>query len=156
MRVLHSLDTCLILHASLSNLICLENALTYMKNIACTIGVKPSPTRPAKTSARSSKLRPVRRRPDPEPSIGWTFLTNHAHAVITLLREPDILVRELAVEVGITERAILRILSELELGGIISKTREGRRNHYTVNLNVPLRHPLEAHCSLRDLVKGLR
>ena len=128
-----------------------------MKAIACTIGVKSASSRSSKKSARIVKKRaPLRRRPEPEPSIGWTFLTNHAHAVITLLREPDIRVRELAIEVGITERAILRILGELEHGGVVSKTREGRRNHYTVNLDAPLRHPLEAHCSLRDLVKGLQ
>lgn len=109
-----------------------------------------------KTTTPSTKGAPLRRRPDPEPSVGWTFLTNHTHAIVTLLREPDIRVRELAVEVGITERAIIRILSELEQGGVITKTREGRRNHYEVNLESPLRHPLEAHCSLRELVKNLQ
>ena len=98
----------------------------------------------------------LRRRPDPSPAIGWTYFTNHTHAIITLLREPDIRVRELALEVGITERAILRILGELEADGVVIKTRDGRRNHYEINLSAPLRHPLEAHCSLRDLVKNLK
>ena len=113
-------------------------------------------SRSVNKSKRVAKDQPARRRPDPGPAIGWTYLTNHTHTIITLLREPDILVRELAIEVGITERAILRILGELEQEGVITKTREGRRNHYEVNLDAPLRHPLEAHCTLRDLVRGLR
>lgn len=128
-----------------------------MKNIACTEGVKAAPARPVKKKTRRvAKKAPLRRRPEPEPSVGWTYLTNHTHTIITLLREPDIRVRELAIEVGITERAILRILGELEKSGVITKTREGRRNRYSVNLDAPLRHPLEAHCSLRELVRHLR
>ena len=115
-----------------------------------------SKSRPAAESKAKLKRAPLRRRPDPEPSVGWTYLTNHTHAIITLLREPDILVRELAIEVGITERAILRILGELQADGVVIKTRDGRRNHYEVNLDSPLRHPLEAHCSLRELVKNLK
>lgn len=113
---------------------------------------------PAKKTVvnRAPRKVPLRRRPDPEPAVGWTYLTNHAHTIITLLREPDIRVRELALEVGITERAVLRILGELESDGVVVKTREGRRNHYDVNLDTPLRHPLEAHCTLRDLVRGLQ
>ncbi len=113
-------------------------------------------SRSSSVTRASSKRLPTRRRPEPEPSVGWTFLTNHAHVIICLLREPDILVRELALEVGITERAILRILSELEQGGVVTKTRKGRRNHYSVNLDAPLRHPVESHCSLRELVRHIK
>ena len=123
-----------------------------MKTDACTLAVSPSKSRPAPKRKRA----PIRRRPEPEPSVGWTYLTNHTHAIIALLREPDIRVRELAIEVGITERAIVRILGELQADGVVEKTREGRRNHYEVNLDTPLRHPLESHCSLKDLVKNLK
>jgi uncharacterized membrane protein len=123
-----------------------------MKTDARTLAVSPSKSRPAPKRKRA----PIRRRPDPEPSVGWTYLTNHTHAIIALLREPDIRVRELAIEVGITERAIVRILGELQADGVVEKTREGRRNHYEVNLDTPLRHPLESHCSLKDLVKNLK
>ncbi len=105
-----------------------------------------------KSSERGTAVRELLRTP---PSPGWTFLTNHSHTIICLLREPDILVRELAIEVGITERAILRILGDLERDGVVVKTREGRRNRYKVNLDTPLRHPLEAGSSLRQLVRGL-
>ena len=107
------------------------------------------------TLSRRGRRAPEKRRPDPAPPLGWTFLTNHAHVIIALLREPEILVKELAIEVGITERAILRILSELEEGGVLTKTKEGRRNRYEINLKSPLRHPLESHCSLRELVRHL-
>ena len=110
---------------------------------------------PRKAKKAPARKASPRRRPDPIPTVGWTFLTNHTHVIIALLREPDILVRELALEVGVMERTILRILGELEEAGVVTKTREGRRNHYEVHLDAPLRHPLEAHCTLRDLVKGL-
>ena len=100
--------------------------------------MKSQPSKP-----RTLTKSPARQFLVKDESRGWTFLTNHTHAIICLLREPDIRVRELAIEVGITERAILRILSELEKDGVVSKTREGRRNRYSVNLDAPLRHPLE-------------
>lgn len=64
-------------------------------------------------------------------------------------------IRDLAIAVGITERAVQRILAELEGSKVIEKSREGRRNRYEVNLEFPLRHPLEAHSKLRDLLGAL-
>jgi DNA-binding MarR family transcriptional regulator len=75
---------------------------------------------------------------------GWTFLTNHAHVLIALTRDPSARVRDLATDVGITERAVQQILTDLEAGLVIRRIREGRRNTYRVNPNVKLRHPLEA------------
>ena len=117
----------------------------------------PPPTSAKKRTSR--KLDPAKKAPARDlvrETPRWSFLTNHTHTIICLLREPDIRVRELAIEVGITERAILRIIGELERDGVLTKTREGRRNHYEVNLDAPLRHPLEAHCSLRQLVRHLK
>lgn len=82
----------------------------------------------------------------------WTFLTNHAHTLICLARKPDAVLREVAAEVGITERAIHNIVSDLEESGVLTRVREGRCNHYKINLDSPLRHPLEAHCTLGQLV----
>lgn len=87
---------------------------------------------------------------------GWTFLTNHAHVVVCLVKDPTMRIRHLALAVGITERAVQRILGELEAGGIVEKTREGRRNRYRVRLDSRLRHPLEAHCTVCDLMGLLR
>ena len=83
----------------------------------------------------------------------WTFLTNHAHVLICLSRQPDITLREVAVAVGITERAVQRIVRELEDAGVLRREREGRRNRYHVTGTQPLRHPLEAHRTIQDLLE---
>jgi len=88
----------------------------------------------------------------PENAGGWTFLTNHAHVLVCLVRDPSIRLRDLAAAVGITERAVHRIIVELEATGYISRDRAGRRNHYEVHLERPLRHPLEAGRTIRALV----
>ncbi|MEM1294259.1 MAG: winged helix-turn-helix transcriptional regulator [Verrucomicrobiota bacterium] len=93
--------------------------------------------------------------PEQPTTTGWTFLTNHSHILVCLVTNPTMRIRDLAVAVGITERAVQRILTELEQGGVIEKEREGRRNRYVVKLELPLRHPLESHCTLRELLKTL-
>jgi DNA-binding Lrp family transcriptional regulator len=82
----------------------------------------------------------------------WTFLSNHAHVLVCLARDPDTRLRDVAAEVGITERAVQGIVRDLEAAGVIARERLGRRNTYRVRLDVPLRHPLEAHCSVRALL----
>ena len=73
----------------------------------------------------------------------WTFLTNHARVLIMISGDPEVLLRDLAVEIGITERSAQRIVSELEEAGYLTHDRVGRRNHYSVRLNIGLRHPHE-------------
>lgn len=82
----------------------------------------------------------------------WTFLSNHAHVLLCVHSQPDLSVREIAVKVGITERAILRIIAELEEEGYITRTRVGRRNAYSCALEKRLRHPLEAHRKIKSLL----
>lgn len=84
---------------------------------------------------------------------GWTFLSNHAHVLISLAIDPELVLREVAVRVGITERAVQKILADLEHEGLVTRDREGRRNRYQLHLDQPLRHPLEAHRSVRELVE---
>ncbi|MBX3249924.1 MAG: winged helix-turn-helix transcriptional regulator [Myxococcales bacterium] len=86
----------------------------------------------------------------------WTFLSNHAHVLLCVARDSDVRVRDVADEVGITERAVQRILGELEDAGVLQRERRGRRNHYEVDASVPLRHPLEAHRTVGDLLRVLR
>ena len=83
----------------------------------------------------------------------WTFLTNHAHVLLSLAANPDATLREVADQVGITERAAHRIVGELDREGALTRSRDGRRNHYEVRLDFPLRHPLENHCSVGHLLK---
>jgi DNA-binding Lrp family transcriptional regulator len=87
---------------------------------------------------------------------GWTFLTNHAHVLLSIARDPEIRLRDLAAAVGITERAAHRIVVELEEGGYISRERTGRRNHYELHTDVPLRHPIERHRTVAALIALLR
>jgi DNA-binding MarR family transcriptional regulator len=85
----------------------------------------------------------------------WTFLSNHAHVLICLGRDPEQRLRDVSVEVGITERAVQKIVNELVEAGALDKIRDGRRNHYVVHLDLPLRHRLEAHCSTGSLLSAV-
>ena len=91
----------------------------------------------------------------PAASASWTFLTNHSHVLLCLADDDSLRVRDLAEKVGITERAVLKILSELEAGGVIGREREGRRNRYRVQHRTKLRHSIEAHCTVGDLVAAV-
>mgnify|MGYP006269424479 CR=1 FL=1 len=82
----------------------------------------------------------------------WTFLTNHSHVLISLAGNGNLRVRDIAEQVFITERAVLKILGELEEAGIITRTREGRRTHYAIHRDRPLRHQVEAHCTTGHLL----
>lgn len=90
-----------------------------------------------------------------EAARKWTFLSNHAHVLVALHRDPDARLRDVASLVGITERAVLHIVADLEEEGIVERVREGRRNHYKLHLDTPLRHPVEEHHSVRELVRLL-
>ena len=82
----------------------------------------------------------------------WTFFTNHAHVMICLVRNPEQPLREVALAVGITERAVLRIVAELEESKYLLRHRNGRRNTYEIHPEIPLRHQLECHCTIGDLL----
>ncbi len=83
----------------------------------------------------------------------WTFLTNHAHVLIVLESEAEIVLREVATRVGITERAVQRIVQDLEDEGYLRREKAGRQNRYEVIKGVPLRHPVESHCTIGQLLK---
>ncbi|MEZ6130819.1 MAG: winged helix-turn-helix transcriptional regulator [Planctomycetaceae bacterium] len=93
---------------------------------------------------------------DAQPSTAanrWTFLSNHAHVLITLYANPDLVLREVALKVGITERGVQRILQDLEEEGFIRREKVGRRNHYQIVTDQSLRHPLESHRTIGDLLR---
>jgi predicted ArsR family transcriptional regulator len=85
----------------------------------------------------------------------WTFLSNHAHALICLARDEDCRVRDLALRLGITERAVQRILADLEAAGYLVRERHGRRNHHRLVLDRPMRHPVEATHTVGELIAAL-
>ena len=82
----------------------------------------------------------------------WTFLTNHGHVLVWLRGNPDARVRDIAANVGITERATMSILADLEVDGYVTKARQGRRNTYTLHPELPFRHPIEARRSVGELL----
>lgn len=85
----------------------------------------------------------------------WTFLTNHAHAILCVARDPGVRLRDIADCVGITERAAHRIVCELEEGGYLTRHRRGRRNFYDLHLDRPLRHQLEDETKVGELLTVL-
>ena len=89
----------------------------------------------------------------PTDGNDWTFFSNHGHILLVLAQDPHIRLRDLAARVGITERAVHRLLVEMEHGGVIVRHREGRRNHYTVRSDRRLRHPIEEHRTVGDLIE---
>ena len=94
---------------------------------------------------------PADNTPFPAPS-GWTFLTNHAHVLLAIARDGDITLREVAAKVGITERSAQNIVADLVSAGYLNRTRQGRRNSYTIPAHRPMRHPLNAGVDLDELL----
>ena len=86
------------------------------------------------------------------PEASWTFLSNHTHVLVCLAGNEELTVRDIANEVGITERAVMRILSDLEAGGVLERERDGRRNRYFIDVKMPLQHALEQHCTIGDIL----
>jgi predicted transcriptional regulator of viral defense system len=82
----------------------------------------------------------------------WTFLTNHSHVLICLDLAPEATLREVANSVRITERAVQRIVADLEAEGILIRVKQGRRNCYQIQKDLPLRHPVEAHRTIGELI----
>ncbi len=89
----------------------------------------------------------------PAAPARWTFLSNHAHVLICLARDGDLRMRDLAAMIGITERAVQMIVADLVEAGYLRVTKDGRRNSYTVIETLNLRHPVEAHRTIRDLLR---
>ena len=82
----------------------------------------------------------------------WTFFTNHAHVLACLAKDSHLRLRDVADLVGITERATQRIVADLESAGIIMRRRQGRRNIYEINAQQPLRHPIENHRTVANML----
>ena len=92
---------------------------------------------------------PERERPQ------WSFLTNHAQVLACIARDPGIRLREIGDSVGITERAVHRIVAELASAGYVARERRGRRSHYTIQTHLPLPDPLARGQKVGDLLRIL-
>lgn len=86
------------------------------------------------------------------PDNAWTYLTNHSHVLICLAEDPNARLRDVAARIGITERAVQMIVADLEAAGVLIRYKEGRRNRYKLSPDQPLRHPVEAHSTVGDLL----
>lgn len=82
----------------------------------------------------------------------WTFFSNHAHVLFTLHQDPSRTMRDVADVVGITERAVQRIITDLEEANVLEREKSGRRNTYKFSLDQPLRHDIEAHRTVAELI----
>jgi DNA-binding Lrp family transcriptional regulator len=89
---------------------------------------------------------------DGQSAGGWTFLSNYSHVLICLARDPELRLRDVAERVKITERAVQRIVADLEAAGVITRSRDGRRNRYDINRDARLRHDIESHRTVGDLL----
>jgi DNA-binding MarR family transcriptional regulator len=106
---------------------------------------KPTQTRSRQRAAASRLVE--------EQTARWTFLTNHAHVLALLHANPEMILRDVAAAVGITERAVQHIVHDLVEDGFIEREKVGRQNRYRVITDQPLRHPIEAHRTIGDLLK---
>lgn len=89
---------------------------------------------------------------EPKSRSSWTFFSNHTHVIACLARDPDMVLREVSYEVGITERAVQRIVQELVEAGVIDRQKSGRQNHYVINRKFKLRHAIEQHRTIGELL----
>ena len=88
-----------------------------------------------------------------ETKSSWTFLTNHSHVLLCIAEDPGIRGRDIADRVGITERSAQNIIRELDEGGYLTREKVGRRNHYKIHPELPLRHPIERGREIADLLR---
>ena len=88
-----------------------------------------------------------------KPVEKWTFFSNNAHVLVCLTHDPQPTTRGIAIQVGITERAVQRILKKMILAGVLQVKKVGRRNYYELDLKQKLRHPLEAHKTIGEFLK---
>jgi DNA-binding MarR family transcriptional regulator len=85
----------------------------------------------------------------------WTFITSHGQVLLCLARDPSARLRDVADSVGITERAVQRIVADLVEEGYVERSRFGRRNRYLVHKTAPMRHRQQQGRQVRDLLELL-
>jgi DNA-binding MarR family transcriptional regulator len=90
------------------------------------------------------------------PTRTWTFVTNHTQVLLCIARDPGVRLRDVAARVGITERAVQRIVAELVEAGFVERRRVGRRNEYSVNREGAMRHPAQFGHEVGELLDLLK
>ena len=98
--------------------------------------------------------------PSDSPSLGapqprsWGFLTNHGRVLLCLGIDPSSRLRELTDKIGITERAVHAIITDLEQNGFLHRVKVGRRVNYLLNEDAPMRHPIESNATVREFLSA--
>ncbi len=90
-----------------------------------------------------------------EHETRWTFLTGHGHALVVITRDPNVRLREIAAELGVTERTAQTIVNDLVVAGYVARTRVGNRSRYEVRSERPFRHPVEREHAVGELLRVL-
>ncbi len=85
----------------------------------------------------------------------WTFFSNHTHVLVCLAKNPDAPLRMVAQTIGLTERAVQRLVADLEMAGVLERSKVGRQNQYKLNFDAPLRHPLEMPRTIGEILAPL-
>jgi MarR family len=85
----------------------------------------------------------------------WSFLTSHARVLLCIAHDPGLRLRDIAVRLGITERTAHGVLTDLVQTGYVTKTKDGRRNHYQIQAHLPLPEPGTREPSIGELVAVL-
>lgn len=88
-------------------------------------------------------------------AVDWTFFSNYAHVLVCLADDPAARIRDIAADVGITERSAMRLITQLDEADILRREKDGRRNHYLINMDASLPHPTESHCTVGQLLEML-
>ncbi|WP_432188077.1 MarR family transcriptional regulator [Streptomyces sp. Tue6028] len=91
----------------------------------------------------------------PEPHIGWTFLTNYARVLVAIADDQNVRIRDIAARCRLTERAVQKIIADLEQDGYLTHTRQGRSNAYRIEPGTVLRHPADNGLNVADLLRLL-
>lgn len=82
----------------------------------------------------------------------WSFLTNHARVLVCIAHDPGARLRDIAAELGLTERTVFGIVTDLAATGYLTKERDGRRNRYEVEAHMPLREARTRSSSIGELL----
>lgn len=83
----------------------------------------------------------------------WSVLSSHGLILVYLARNPRARIRDVALDIGLTERAVGKIIGDLETSGFLTRKKSGRRNVYQFHPRPTLPHPVEAHRQVGDLLR---
>lgn len=112
-------------------------------------GLPPGPSR---STSRPEAVAPSNSARSQSLGLDWTILTDHAHLLLVLSRNPSLVLREAASQVGITQRAAQRIFADLRANGIIKREKIGCRSQYRILAEEPLPDPIETNRTIAELL----